>query len=39
MRGANAINDSEFLSAYNDKTKTNAEFLMTLGKDSPAPGR
>lgn len=38
MRGANAINDSEFLSAYNDKTKTNADVITALDTDWTAVG-
>ena len=38
MRGANAINDSEFLSAYNDKTKTNADVISALDTDWTAVG-
>jgi hypothetical protein len=38
IRGASAINDAEFLAAYNDKTKTNMQVIEALNTDWTAVG-
>jgi hypothetical protein len=38
IRGASQINDQEFLAAYNDKTKTNAQVIESLNTDWTAVG-
>ncbi len=38
IRGASQINDQEFLSAYNDKSKTNAQVIEALNTDWTAVG-